>query len=123
MTNTTKAEAPLLAAVQEARAFLDAHRNLYDDREVRVISPVYNEDHQLSLGTVRALYDLAASVTGIIAEYGDVLPAAASRAAASLPSITCSRCGMTSYSPGDIEHGYCGNCHDWTTDTGSPANK
>lgn len=30
------------------------------------------------------------------------------------PSITCPRCGMTSYNPNDIREGYCGNCHDWT---------
>jgi hypothetical protein len=38
--------------------------------------------------------------------------------AASAPSITCPRCGMTSYSENDIREGYCGNCHDWT---GRPA--
>lgn len=26
-------------------------------------------------------------------------------------SITCPRCGMTSYHPGDVENLYCGNCH------------
>lgn len=31
------------------------------------------------------------------------------------PSITCPVCKMTSYHPKDIEHGYCGNCHDYTT--------
>lgn len=31
-------------------------------------------------------------------------------------SITCPVCGMTSYHPGDVEEGYCGNCRDWTTD-------
>lgn len=31
------------------------------------------------------------------------------------PSITCPRCGMTSYNANDIREGYCGNCHDWTT--------
>jgi len=36
-------------------------------------------------------------------------------------SITCPRCGMTSYNPNDIAEGYCGNCHDWTAgDTDSP---
>lgn len=30
------------------------------------------------------------------------------------PSITCPRCGRTSYHPDDIAHGYCGACHDWT---------
>jgi ribosomal protein L37E len=30
------------------------------------------------------------------------------------PSITCPRCGMTSYNPNDVREGYCGNCHDWT---------
>jgi hypothetical protein len=30
------------------------------------------------------------------------------------PSITCPVCAMTSYHPKDIEHGYCGNCHDYT---------
>jgi hypothetical protein len=32
------------------------------------------------------------------------------------PSITCPRCGRTSYHPGDIEAGYCGSCHWWTSD-------
>jgi len=36
-------------------------------------------------------------------------------AAASAPSISCPRCGMTSCNPNDIREGYCGNCHDWTT--------
>lgn len=31
------------------------------------------------------------------------------------PSITCPKCRMTSYNPNDIEQGYCGNCHDWTS--------
>jgi ribosomal protein S27AE len=35
--------------------------------------------------------------------------------AAQHPSITCPRCGRTSYHPKDIEQGYCGNCHDWTS--------
>lgn len=30
------------------------------------------------------------------------------------PSITCPRCGFTSYHPDDIANGYCGHCHDWT---------
>lgn len=29
-------------------------------------------------------------------------------------SLTCPRCGMTSYHPDDVEQGYCGRCHDWT---------
>lgn len=29
-------------------------------------------------------------------------------------SITCPRCGRTSYNPNDVTYGYCGNCHDWT---------
>lgn len=31
------------------------------------------------------------------------------------PSITCPKCGRTSYNPNDIEQGYCGYCHDWVT--------
>jgi len=31
------------------------------------------------------------------------------------PSITCPDCGRTSYNPNDIEQGYCGYCHDWTS--------
>jgi ribosomal protein L37E len=31
------------------------------------------------------------------------------------PSITCPRCGRTSYHPDDIREGYCSNCHDWTS--------
>ena len=30
-------------------------------------------------------------------------------------SITCPACKMTSYNPLDIEQGYCGVCHDWTS--------
>lgn len=30
------------------------------------------------------------------------------------PSITCPKCGMTSFNRNDISEGYCGNCHDWT---------
>lgn len=29
--------------------------------------------------------------------------------------IECPRCHMRSYHPKDIEHGYCGNCHEFTT--------
>jgi len=29
------------------------------------------------------------------------------------PSITCPQCGMVSYNTNDIEHKYCGNCHEW----------
>ncbi len=29
-------------------------------------------------------------------------------------SITCPRCGRTSYNLNDIREGYCGACHDWT---------
>lgn len=32
-------------------------------------------------------------------------------------SITCPRCGHTSHHPQDVTSGYCGNCHDWTTQT------
>lgn len=31
-------------------------------------------------------------------------------------SITCPRCGATSYHPEDIAQGYCGRCHWWTSD-------
>jgi hypothetical protein len=30
------------------------------------------------------------------------------------PSIICPRCGTRSFHPKDIEHGYCGSCHDFT---------
>lgn len=30
------------------------------------------------------------------------------------PSFTCPVCGATSYHPQDVEHGYCGRCHDYT---------
>jgi protein-arginine kinase activator protein McsA len=32
------------------------------------------------------------------------------------PSITCPRCGMTSYNPNDIRERYCGNCHAYHDD-------
>lgn len=28
-------------------------------------------------------------------------------------SITCPKCGMTSYNPNDIKHRYCGNCNQF----------
>jgi ribosomal protein L37E len=33
-----------------------------------------------------------------------------------MPSITCPRCGATSYHPADIAHGYCGRCHAFAED-------
>lgn len=33
------------------------------------------------------------------------------------PTITCPRCGRTSYSEGDIQQKYCGFCHWWTSDS------
>lgn len=30
-------------------------------------------------------------------------------------AITCTRCGRTSYNPGDVREGFCGHCHDWTS--------
>lgn len=29
--------------------------------------------------------------------------------------ITCPRCGMTSHNPNDVWHGYCGQCHEYTS--------
>lgn len=29
--------------------------------------------------------------------------------------ITCQNCLMTSWNQHDVEHGYCGNCHDYTS--------
>lgn len=28
-------------------------------------------------------------------------------------TITCHKCGMTSYHPKDVEHRYCGKCNDF----------
>lgn len=33
-----------------------------------------------------------------------------------LPSITCPKCGRTSYNAGDVEHRYCGACHQFHED-------
>lgn len=30
-------------------------------------------------------------------------------------SITCPQCGMVSHHPVDVEMGYCGNCHAYTS--------
>lgn len=30
-----------------------------------------------------------------------------------VPSIKCPQCHKVSYAPGDIEHRYCGNCHQF----------
>ena len=38
------------------------------------------------------------------------------RADRGTPSITCPKCSRTSYSPGDIENRYCGNCHEYHAD-------
>jgi hypothetical protein len=32
------------------------------------------------------------------------------------PSITCPRCGATSYNPHDLAHRYCGRCHAFHDD-------
>jgi hypothetical protein len=63
----------LSRAVEEAGAFLGAHESYRDDREVRLVAPAVDEDCPLSLGTVRALYELAKDVAEITAEYGPEL--------------------------------------------------
>jgi ribosomal protein L37E len=35
-------------------------------------------------------------------------------------NFKCPRCGQTSYDEHDILSGYCGWCHDWTTDSEEP---
>lgn len=32
------------------------------------------------------------------------------------PSITCPVCNKISYHPKDIEHGWCSNCHAYTSE-------
>ncbi|MEV6400936.1 hypothetical protein AB0M39_40195 [Streptomyces sp. NPDC051907] len=32
------------------------------------------------------------------------------------PSNTCPDCQRTSWHPGDVQNGYCGWCHWWTSD-------
>ena len=34
------------------------------------------------------------------------------------PSFRCPVCGTRSFHPKDVEHGYCGRCHDWTGKAG-----
>lgn len=34
------------------------------------------------------------------------------------PSITCPKCGRTSYHPRDVSERYCGNCHQFHENTG-----
>lgn len=36
-------------------------------------------------------------------------------------SITCPRCGRTSWNPNDVREGYCGACHEWTNAGSWPA--
>jgi hypothetical protein len=31
-------------------------------------------------------------------------------------SVRCPRCGLTSHHPDDVRQGYCGHCHDWTSE-------
>lgn len=33
-----------------------------------------------------------------------------------LPHIICPRCGRVSFNEKDIQEGYCGACHSWTSD-------
>lgn len=32
-------------------------------------------------------------------------------------AVICPRCEIVSFSPDDVREGYCGNCHDWTSQT------
>jgi len=60
--------------------------------------------------------EIEAWVQKTLAEAPPISAATRARLARLLtPSITCPRCGLTSYHPDDVRQGYCGNCHDWTT--------
>lgn len=71
------------------------------------------------------LYDIARRVTdevlgeGTYADLNKGNPDPGVQAAikrAEQPSITCPVCDMTSYNPNDIREGYCGNCHEQTSE-------
>jgi len=57
----------------------------------------------------------AAIVAGGLCQLDEYLVQLGGRRRGDQPSITCPRCGMTSYSRDDVREGYCGNCHDWTS--------
>lgn len=52
-------------AFQETMEFLAAHQDFSDDREVLCVTPFSAEKPSLTLGTVRALYALAADFARI----------------------------------------------------------
>jgi hypothetical protein len=64
------------------------------------------EAEEIPMDTVAALYDRLCRKRrlGMYADVKDY-----SR------SVTCPVCGRTSWNPGDVREGYCGNCHDWTS--------
>lgn len=35
-------------------------------------------------------------------------------------AVRCPRCGATSHHPMDVQEGYCGRCHDWTSPGNNP---
>lgn len=56
------------------------------------------------------------AVAEIVAELrGTIAQLTALRAAlVEVGGFCCPRCTAISFHPKDVEHGYCGRCHDWT---------
>lgn len=59
----------LTRAVAEAGPFIAAHQNFSGDREVICVTPFSAGMPSLTLGSVRAMYELAAEFQAIFAEY------------------------------------------------------
>jgi hypothetical protein len=56
------------------------------------------------------------SIRAAIATGEEIMVSQAGKAAEDIRGgVTCPRCGKTSHSHQDIASGYCGNCHDWTS--------
>jgi ribosomal protein S27AE len=55
------------------------------------------DDHQFGLAADGAHLHIEGSLTPVAQE-----------------SITCPRCGRTSWNANDVREGFCGACHDWT---------
>lgn len=64
-----------------------------------------------------AMRDATLGMARVLDEYGSRLAAlGGALVVTEPPSIRCPRCGRISHHPDDVREGYCGACHDWTSE-------
>ena len=98
---------PAACGVASVNAFVSAAILFaIDPRQVTLyIGALCDEHRGLAARTITVMAEKnGIPVAELVAKLESAYPA----------GFKCPKCGRVSHNPKDVEHGYCGACHDWT---------